>query len=267
MGVLAAERIKLTSTRSPLWCAVLTVVFALGITALFGLLLNVAHSTWESRPDLGAPPPNADNALAGLGIMGAAPIIPGFGYILIMILATLAVTNEYRFGTIKSTFLAMPNRSLVLTTKAAMIAVGGALLSAVLTFLGFFILKGVTNDVVGQTLSLSNGSLRVFYAVPIFVALTVFLAVGVGALLRQSAGAISLLIVWPVLVEPIVGAFGKYGKNIEVFLPFKNADRFLGTAADSSYWHWGPWVSLIYFAAFVAIVFGAALVVVNKRDA
>jgi ABC-2 type transport system permease protein len=32
-------------------------------------------------------------------------------------------------------------------------------------------------------------------------------------------------------------------------------------------YHWGPWGSLAYFAAFVAVVFGAAVVVVNKRDA
>ncbi|WP_225726088.1 MULTISPECIES: ABC transporter permease [unclassified Nocardia] len=266
MGVLAAERIKLTSTRSPWWCTALTVVFALGISALFGLLLNVSRSAWEKDPSIATEPPRAVNGLAVIGITGAGGI-PGFGYILIMILAALAITNEYRFGTIKATFLAMPKRTPVLVTKASMIAVGGALLSAVLTFLSFFILQAVTTAEVGRELSLVHGELDIFYKVPIFVALTVFLAVAVGTLLRQSAGALSLLIVWPVLIEPIVRAFGKYGKNIQVFLPFENAGRFLGTVPDSSYWHWGPWASLIYFAAIVAIVFGAALFVLNKRDA
>ncbi|MFI9506750.1 ABC transporter permease [Nocardia sp. NPDC052566] len=267
MGVLTAERIKLTSTRSPWWCAALTIVFALGITALFALLLNVSMDAWQKDPTLSQEPPRAENVLAGLGITGVAPIIPGFGYILIMILAALSVTNEYRFGTIKVTFFATPNRSLVLLTKAGMIAVGAALLSAVLTFLSFFILKGLTTSEVGRNLSLSTGDLKIFYAIPIFVALTVFLAVAVAALLRQSAGALTLLIVWPVLIEPIIGAFGKYGKNIQVFLPFQNAGRFLGTVEDSSYWHWGPIASLVYFAVFIALVFGVALFVVNKRDA
>ncbi len=266
MGVLAAERIKLTSTRSPWWCTALTVVFALGITALFALLLNVSMSAYRKDPSLGPEPPYAENAMAGLGITGVA-FIPGFGYILIMILAALAVTSEYRFGTMKATFLAVPNRTSVLVTKAAMIAVGAAVLSAVLTLLSFFILQVITTDDVGAKLSLSEGDTKIFYAVPIFVALVVFLAVGVGALVRQSAGAISLLIVWPVLIEPIIGAFGKYGRNIQVFLPFQNANRFLGLDDNSLPWHWGAWPALLYFAAFVAIVFAAALVVVNKRDA
>ncbi|MCP2277381.1 ABC transporter permease [Nocardia amikacinitolerans] len=266
MGVLAAERIKLTSTRSPWWCAALTVVFALGITALFSLLLNVSMNAYQDDPTIAPEPPYAENVMAGLGITGVS-FIPGFGYILIMILAALAVTSEYRFGTIKATFLAAPHRSTVLVTKASMIAVGAAVLSAILTFLSFLILKALTDSDVGSKLSLTDGDLKVFYAVPIFAALVVFLSVGVGALVRQSAGALSLLIVWPVLIEPIIGAFGKYGRNIQVFLPFQNANRFLGLEDTGLPWHWGAWPALLYFAAFVAIVFGAALVVVNKRDA
>ncbi|HLS77940.1 MAG TPA: ABC transporter permease [Nocardia sp.] len=266
MSVLAAERIKLTSTRSPWWCTGLAVVFSLGMTALFGLLLNVTMSAWKDDPSIAPEPPLADNVLAALGITGAA-FLPGFGYILIMIMCALAVTSEYRFGTMRATFLAVPNRTAVLATKAGMLAVGAAVLAAVLTFLSFLILKAVTTAEVGQKLSLTEGDTKIFYAVPIFIALVAVLAVGVGALVRQSAGAISVLIVWPVLIEPIIGAFGKYGRNIQVFLPFQNANRFLGMEDTGLPWHWGPWPALLYFTAFVAIVFAAAVVVVNRRDA
>lgn len=267
MGVLAAERIKLTSTRSPWWCAGLTIVFALGVTALFSLLMNVSMSAYRDDPTIADEAPYADNVLSGLGITGVAGFIPGFGYIIIMILAALAVTSEYRFGTIKASFLAMPHRSVVLTIKAAMIAVGAAVLSGILTLLGYFIMKGIVTADVGRDLSLTDGDLRIFIAVPIFMFLVVFLSVGVGTLIRQSAGALSLLIVWPVLLEPIVGAFGKYGRNVQVFLPFQNAGRFLGTADDNLPWHWGYLGGAAYFTVFVAIVFGAALFVVNRRDA
>ncbi|MFE3191142.1 ABC transporter permease [Nocardia sp. NPDC059240] len=272
MGVLAAERIKLTSTKSPVWCTVLLVVFALGVAALFSLVLNVSWNAYQDQLAQGkmtpADAPYAENMVAGLGITGLAQLVPGFGYLMVMILAALAVTSEYRFGTIKTTFLATPNRTSVLLAKAGAIGVAMALLSAVLTFLGFFIFKGITNHDAGSHLSLSSGDLRVFYAVPIFILLVVFLSVGVGALVRQSAGALSILIVWPVVIEPMVGAFGKVGHQIQVLLPFQNAGLFLGTVdAKSSYWHWGPWGGLIYFAIFSLIVFGAALFVVNKRDA
>ncbi|MGV9667960.1 ABC transporter permease [Nocardia niigatensis] len=272
MGVLAAERIKLTSTKSPVWCTALLVVFALGIAALFSLALNASWRVFEDQLAQGkmtpADAPYAENSVAGLGITGLAQGIPGFGYLMVMILAALAVTSEYRFGTIKTTFLSIPNRSTVLLTKAGVIGVAMALLSAVLTFVGFFIFKVMVNHDAGSHLSLSSGDLRVFYAVPLFILLVVFLAVGVGTLIRQSAGALSLLIVWPVILEPMVGAFGKIGREIQVLLPFQNAGLFLGTVdAKSSYWHWGPWGGLIYFAIFVALIFAAALFVVNKRDA
>jgi ABC-2 type transport system permease protein len=271
MGVLAAERIKLTSTRSPWWCTALMVVAALAIAALFSLAIKAGVDQFNSDIAAGKQPvtdnPYPDNSIAGLGITGLAQGFPGFGYILVMILAALAVTSEYRFGTIKATFLAVPNRSAVLLAKAGLISVSAAILSAVLTFLSFFIFKAMTGSDAGRSLSLSTGDLKVFYAVPIFIALIVFLAVGVGTLVRQSAGALSLLIVWPVLIEPLVGAFGKIGREIQVLLPFQNAGRFLGNVEDSEYWHWGSWGGLIYFAVFTAIVFGGALFVVNQRDA
>ncbi|WP_216917056.1 ABC transporter permease [Nocardia noduli] len=271
MGVLAAERIKLTSTRSPWWCSALFVVATLGIAVLFSLVLKLGVEQFNQDIAEGKQPattnPYPDNAIAGLGITGVADGFPGFGYILVMILAALAVTSEYRFGTIKATFLALPNRASVLFAKAGLIGVVAALLSAVLTFVSFFIFKALIGNDAGRFLSLSDGDNKVFYAVPIFVVLVVFLSVGVGALIRQSAGALSLLIVWPVLVEPIVGAFGETGRNIKVFLPFQNAGRFIGTADNTLPWHWGPWGGLLYFAAVVALIFGAAVYFVNQRDA
>ncbi|MET7770771.1 ABC transporter permease [Nocardia sp. NPDC005366] len=271
MGVLAAERIKLTSTRSPWWCTALMVATTLGIAVLFSLVIKVSVNQFNTDVAEGKQTitdnPYPDNSIAGLGITGIADGFPGFGYILVMILAALAVTSEYRFGTIKATFLALPNRTSVLVAKAGLIGMAAALLSALLTFVSFLIFRALIGSDAGRFLSLSDGDNKVFYAVPIFVALVVFLAVGVGALVRQSAGALSLLIVWPVLVEPIVGAFGETGRNIKVFLPFQNAGYFLGTSDTGLPWHWGPWGGLLYFAAVVALVFGGALFMVNQRDA
>ncbi|MBH0778157.1 ABC transporter permease [Nocardia bovistercoris] len=271
MGVLAAERIKLTSTRSPVWCTVLMVVAVLGMALLFGLLLKLGVDQFNKDVEAGkadpADIPYPTNSIASLGITGLASGFPGFGYILVMIVAALAVTSEYRFGTIKATFLALPNRASVLVAKAGLISVAAAVLSAVLTLLSFLIFKGVTGSDAGRELSLADGDNKVFYAVPLFIVLVVFLSIGVGALLRQSAGALAVLIVWPVLIEPIVGFFGERGEQVQVLLPFQNAGRFLDTVRTDLPWHWGPWGGLAYFAVFVALVFGAALFVVNRRDA
>ena len=50
-----------------------------------------------------------------------------------------------------------------------------------------------------------DGNWRALYSVPIYAFLCVMLAIGVGALVRQSAAAISLFVLWPLLVESLVG--------------------------------------------------------------
>lgn len=258
MGLLNSERIKLTSTRSPLWCTALFVLIAVGLPALRGWL---ARYTFTHPSDATGPPVGLHNDVltAGSG---------GFGYILVIIVATLAVTSEYRFGTIKTTFLATPNRALVLGAKAALIAVAAAVLSAVTTLVSMPATRVIAGKQAAGDIGFHHG-VRVLYGIPIFMVLVVVLSVGVGALVRQTAGALSLLIIWPLLLEPLALVFGNIGRKIEVLLPFQNAMRFVGMSSGSTDlpWHWGPWGNLAYFAGFVAVVFAAALVVTLRRDA
>jgi ABC-2 type transport system permease protein len=256
MGVLAAERIKFTSTKSPWWCSGIVIVFGLG----FGGLLGFAA---KSALDPGAPegiPPTTAYDVVGSGV-------GGLGLMVLMILAALTVTSEYRFGLIRTTFQAVTNRATVLGAKALIVGVYGAILSLILAFGALFLAKAVAGDVAGAPLSLDvDGTWRVIYGTAILAFVQIVLAVGVGALLRQSAGAIAVLLLWPLLIENLVGIIPKVGEKIQPFLPFQNANHFLGAGGATDF-HWGPIGSLIYFIVFTAVVFGAAVFVVNRRDA
>ncbi|WP_040784424.1 ABC transporter permease [Nocardia pneumoniae] len=253
MGVLAAERIKLTSTRSPWWCSAIVVALALGMAAL---LAWVARTTYGEEGSINL---TVSTAVAG---------ISGFGVMVLMIMATLTVTSEYRFGIIRTTFQATPHRDRVIVTKAGLVGVYGALLTTVLVFLAYLVAKALSGPDAGASLTLSSPEdWREVYGIPIYAFLCVVLAVGVGVLVRQSAAAISLIVLWPLLIEGLLGAFGSFGRNVTPFLPFANANHFFSAAPSTANWHWGPWASLLYFTVFVAIVFGAALVSVNQRDA
>ncbi|KJF23297.1 ABC transporter permease [Rhodococcus sp. ACPA4] len=255
MAVLSAERIKITTTKSPLWCSVIIVVLALGFAAIMG---TVAKSALTSDAQ-GAP--ELDAALATAGISG-------FGIMVLMIMAALAITSEYRFGTIRTTFQAVPNRASVLAAKAGLIGGFGAVLTFVLAFGAYAMAKVLAgaDASVGLTLS-SSSDWRAMYGIPIYAFFCVVLAVGVGAIIRQSAGAIALLLLWPLLIESLFSLFGSFGEKIMPFLPFNNANHFLSPEMTTGDFHWGPWGSLIYFAVFVLVIFGISIVLVNRRDA
>ena len=103
MTLLNVERIKLFSTRSPYWCLAAIAVAALGFATLFGLVEN------------------GEAAIPYLFLRGV-----GLGMSIFMVLAALAVTTEYRFGTIRNTFLGVPRRPKVLLAKTVLLALLGA---------------------------------------------------------------------------------------------------------------------------------------------
>ncbi|ONM49523.1 ABC transporter permease [Nocardia donostiensis] len=254
MGVLAAERIKLTSTKSPWWCSAIVVALSLGFAALLAFVTRTASDT----PEAGVPALTVDVATVG---------ISGFGVMVLMIMAALTVTSEYRFGVIRTTFQAVPNRTKVLISKTALVGLYAAVLTTVLAFAAFAVAKAVGGPEASAPLVL-EGNWRQIYAIPIYAFLCVAVAIGIGTLVRQSAAAISLIVLWMLLIEPLVGMLGSVGRQINAFLPFANATRFMsGPNGQGGEWHWGVWGSLIYFIAFTVIVFGAALLVVNRRDA
>lgn len=252
MGVLAAERIKLTSTKSPWWCSLIVVGLSIGFAALLAL---VTRNVPENE---GGPPLTVDVATVG---------VSGFGVMVLMIMAALTVTSEYRFGLIRTTFQAVPNRTKVLLTKTGLIGAYAVLLATVLAFAAFAVAKAIGGPEASEQLVL-EGNWRMILSIPIYTLLCVMIAIGVGALVRQSAAAISLIVLWILLIEPLVGVLGSVGREINAFLPFANANRFMAAPdVPSEDWHWGVWGSLIYFIVFTLVVYGVALVVTNKRDA
>lgn len=250
MGVLTAERIKLTSTRSPWWCSAIVVVLGLGLAVLAAAVARSAKGEHTHVYTV-------SDAVSG---------VSGFGVLVLMIMATLSVTSEYRFGVIRTSFLATPNRTRVITAKSILLAVYATVLTAVLSVLAYVLFRAIYGSGPGLELSTAE-EWRALIGVPVYALLCAVLAIAVGVLVRQSAAAISILLLWPLIIETLLSSFGSFGRNVGPLLPFHNVQRFFTMGDVSGNWHWGPWGSLIYFTIFVGLIFGAAVFVVNKRDA
>ncbi|MEO6881932.1 MAG: hypothetical protein ABI181_13435 [Mycobacteriaceae bacterium] len=247
MTLLNVERIKLTSTRSPWWCAAVTVVLSVGFASLIG------YGSTQTGPD---------GQRIALSVTDTQIGATQLGLAVVMIMATLAVTTEYRFGVVRTTFQATPNRTAVLLAKAGLLALVAAVIAEVVAFASFFLAAAISR----RALTLSSAAdWRAVAGLGLVYALAAILAVAVGSLLRQSAGAIAVLLLFPLAVENLTQLIPKVGDDLYSWMPFVNANRFLGQLklGDTL----GPWGSLGYFALVVAVLTVIAVVVVNRRDA
>jgi ABC-2 type transport system permease protein len=152
-----------------------------------------------------APAPGLD--LARLSLTGVQA-----GQAVVVMLAVLAVSDEYRTGMIRVTLTAMPRRHTVLAAKAALVGglalAAGAIAVMASVLAGRLILPGhgFTPAHGYQLLSLGDGPvLRAACGSVLYLALTALLALGIAAAVRDSAVATGAVLALLYLV-PVVAA-------------------------------------------------------------
>ncbi|MGV9799664.1 ABC transporter permease [Mycobacterium sp. NPDC003449] len=248
LAALDAERIKLATTRSPLWTVIGVAALSLGLAALQG---GSAY---------GSPLPPGDAAL-GVAV---------FGVPVLMVLASMTMTGEYRSGLIRTTFLATPNRTVVLIAKAVVCAAFSSVCAVLMVLASVLVARLVAEPVVGAQLTMTNpATWQVAGGFALYAALAAVLGVSVGALVRVAAGAVAVLLLWPLVAEPLLGNMPGNGARIGPWLPFANMFRFLGVEwlYPSYDIPWGEVGSLVYFAVLIVAALVAAVIVLNRRDA
>jgi ABC-2 type transport system permease protein len=246
-AVVNAERIKLTTLRSPLWASAVAAVLSFALAALQA---SVAY--------------DYDRLTVPTAALGVAV----FGVPVLMIVAAMTMTGEYRSGLIATTFMAAPGRTLVVCAKALVAAVFSAAVAALMVVGAVVVAWLVAAPGVGDGLT-PAATAGFAAAIALYAALAAVLGVGIAALLRHTAGAVTVLLLWPLLVEPLLANMPGRRWEIGPYLPFANIFRFLDVQwlFPGFAWRWGTVGSVGYFAAVVAVVFVAAVVTVNRRDA
>jgi ABC-2 type transport system permease protein len=186
-----AEWIKLRSLRS----TYLTMVCAIGLGVGLGILdtTSVAHH-WAtmSAQDRAAFDPVGD-CFTGLVLAQLA-----FG-----VLGVLAVSTEYATGMIRTTLAAVAHRGSVFTAKALVVGAVTLLLGEAVAFATFLLGQAMLAS-SHLNVSLSDPQvLRAVASAGLYLCVVALVGYGVGALLRHTAGAVSVMfgaifLAWPV---------------------------------------------------------------------
>jgi ABC-type transport system involved in multi-copper enzyme maturation permease subunit len=179
--LVAAELLKLRTTRAPYWL----VLVAAAIAAI-AAAAQVGSGSLDDDPAL---------SLA----QGAT-----FGAMFAAVLGILIVTNEYRHGTVMTTFLAEPRRERVLAAKLAAAVAAGvvfALATAVVT--AAIALPWLASR--GEALALDGQAAEALVRLVLAFALWSALGAAAGAVIQSQVGAIVAVFVWFLVLESLVG--------------------------------------------------------------
>ena len=229
MSLIANELLKLRTTRSPL--VLLAAAQLVIVGGVSGLFLRGA--------DLAAPT-TVRSALAHAGLVSLFSLVLGI----------VGMAGEYRYRTITDTYLSTPNRARVIGAKLAAYALAGVAFGVVSAVVATAA-TAVWMAAKGGSLDLASGPLwRTLVGCVGWNAGFAAIGVGLGALVRNLAGAVAVALAWLALVEGIVGQLLGTGAR---WLPFASGAAMEGIN-DNGLSQWGGALVVAAYALVFAVV-------------
>lgn len=252
-GVLASEWVKLRSLRSTVW----SLVAAVGMLVGFALLFSFAvASRWASMP----PARRAEFDPTRISLNGVF-----LAQLAIGVLGVLIIGGEFSTGMIRSSVAAVPRRLPVLWAKAVVFGLVTLVLMVGAALAAFTVGQRVLAGQHIQTTLGAPGVTRAVLGAAAYLTLIGLLGLGLGALLRNSAAAISTL-VGAVLVVPILVNFlpSDWQVHIARWLPSAAGESMMTVHPTSAQLTAGA--GAVVLVAYVVVVGAAGAISLARRD-
>jgi ABC-2 type transport system permease protein len=250
--VLAAEWIKLRSVRSTYWTVFVTAALTIAVAIL------TARNAAAHMTDL-TPADRADfdpmlTVLTGLYVTQV-----GFG-----LLGVLAIGSEYATGLIRTTFTAVPRRLRVLAAKAVAVGVVAFAVGEVAALGAFAVARPI---LAGRHLDVAitdPGVPRALLGAGVFLSLMALIGLGLGAIIRHTAGTTAVLFGLVFVAPQAVGALpAPWDARVDPYLP-PNLGRQIYALKPGTL---SPGVATGWCAVYAAVALGLAAVLIARRDA
>ena len=253
-NVLRSEFLKLRSVRSTYWTLASAVMFNVVLAAAAAMVIAGKLSV-QDRQSVDA----IRLSLAGLHLSQIA-----FG-----VLGVLVITSEYGTGMIRATFSAVPQRRMVLAAKAVVFGAVAITGGAVSTFAGYFAFQALlpSSDTYLKTSLSDPGVLRAVFGGGLYLAVLGLLGLGLGTLLRSSAGAIATVFGLLFVPQIFVGLLpAVWRKTIGPYLPMNaGSDIFIASHREAG--SLSPWTGFGVFCLYAIVALTAGVICLPRRDA
>jgi len=258
LRTLRSEFTKLRSVRSTYWIMFVLVVASAAwcVAYCLGTVHQWPHMSAQDRSGFDA----TQNSILGLALLGQ---------LVIVVFGALMITSEYSTGMVRTSLTVMPRRGTLYAAKAAVFAAVSLIVAFVASF-GTFFLGRVLLSSTHVTMSLSQpGVLRSLIITALFVEACGLVAFGIGALVRNTAAALTLAFGFLVLLPQLVRTLPVFLHNdLTRWVPGGDAiNSMTATIGGQTPHTFSAWGELAVFAGYAAIVLLLGAVQFARRDA
>jgi ABC-2 type transport system permease protein len=251
--VMLSEWTKLRSVRSTRWSLLVSLLLIIGIGILVCLI-------FESRWPHLSPRDRARFHPLRVNLAGV-----NFAQLAIGVLGVLVITAEYSTGMIRASFSAVPKRLPVLWGKALVFGAVAFAISLPAVFIVFFAGQSILS---GQHINIAishPGVVRALFGAPLYLMVMGLFGLGLGAIIRNTAGGISALAGIVFVLPPIIGLFpSSFSNSVDPYLPSNAGGAVWTINPDPN--TLAPWAGFAVFCAYTAAAIAVAAVLTLRRD-
>jgi ABC-type transport system involved in multi-copper enzyme maturation permease subunit len=253
LRVIQSEWIKLRSLRSTTWTLLVAVVLMVGLAALLSAVTNSEFHTLKPEEVASFNPVSA--SLGGIS----------FAQLAVGVLGVLMITGEYSTGMIRSSFTVVPKRLPVLWGKIVVFAASVFALMLAASVGAFFLGQSLLGEHgVGLT---ADGALGAVLGAAVYLTVAGVIGMAIGALLRNSAGAISAFVGLFFMAPPLSMLLPtSVQDSLTPYLP-SNAGGALYGGSSPFEQPLGPWTGLAVLLGYAAVLIAAGAVRMRRTDA
>jgi hypothetical protein len=253
LRVIRSEWTKLRSVRSTYWSLIATLLLIVGLGILVCVIFDARwpHLSPAERGHFHALRAN----LAGVN----------FAQLAIGVLGVLVITAEYSTGMIRSTLSAVPKRLPVLWAKTIVFALVSFVLALPAVFAVFFIGQAI---LAGQHINITishPGVVRALVGAALYLMVMGVFGLGLGAILRSTAGGISALAAIVFVLPPIIGLLPtSFANSVTPYLPSNAGGAVWTITPDPN--TLAPWAGFAVFCGYAVASLVIAAILMIRRD-